>query len=52
MAPAGEHLEADEVTRVEPDDRLVVRHDLMALEAAPKFVGGAQRQDGRVVRAR
>ena len=36
---------------VELDDRLVVRHDLAALEAAAQLVGGAQGQHRRLVRA-
>ena len=51
VPPSGQHLEAGQHAGVQIDDRLVVRHDLVALDASTKFVGGAQGDDRCVVHA-
>ena len=47
VEPASERLEPDDVAGGQLDDRLVVRNDLAAVDAAAQLGGGAQRKGGR-----
>ena len=52
MQPAGQRLEPGDVPGGQLDDRLEVRHDLAALDAAAQLGRRAQRQHGGLVGAR
>ena len=49
VQPAGQRLEADDVSRRQLDDRLVVGHDLAPVDAPPQLGGGAQGERRRLV---
>ena len=49
VEPAGQRLEADDVAGRQLDDRLVVRHDLAAVDAAAQLRGGAQGERRRLL---
>ena len=52
VTPARQHFEPGELTGEQIDDRLVVRHDLTALQAMAQLARRAQRQDRGFMRAR
>ena len=52
VQPAGQRLEPDDVARRQLDDRLVVGHDLAAVDAAAQLGGGPQGEHRRLVGTR